>query len=127
MDVDKLNLMSPEQLNKLPKYAREEIDMLRRKLGEQVKENEILANTGVADENTGVSVETSYDTPEFNFPAGAGVEFFLKGKKDRTRGSKIRARIKDDGEGGVFLDINADGVLLFEPRASNSAYLWLKP
>lgn len=119
-------LLSPEQLNKLPKYARDEILNLRRELGEQKNLVATLSDTGVSTEEAAIAVSGSYGEPDMLYPAHTRTEFYLKGAGHKGRGNAIRALVMTDEFGEKYLSVNGNGGIVVEPRASNDIRVYLK-
>lgn len=120
------NLLTPEQLNKLPKYARDEILSLRRELKEQQDLVATISDTGVPVEEAALAVSVSFGEPDMYYPAHTRTEFYLKGGGHKGRGNAIRALVMVDESGEKYLSVNGDGGISLEPRASNDVRVYLK-
>jgi len=93
--------MNREQMARLPQYARQEIERLRRDLADARE------RLGVGPEGSNTFAEPYSDTPR---PLGTDttVQFTTRD------GTKFRVRVEGD-----TLDVNADSYVAIEPRASN--------
>ena len=117
--------MTPEQFQKLPKFAQAELSMLQEKSDRLEAEVAWLRDENrvkVASSNTVVAEGANSNTPLPNF---SNIEFFLKqqeGKDPRWR-SSITVRLRLDGSG---IEINATDTISIDPSAGNHVFIKLR-
>lgn len=100
---------TPEQIAKLPKWAQDELKRLERIASVAQSENAVLRKETPP---TGVSWQSMME-PESNLPECATVIFML------TKKWGVRCALRNDPKDEKYLDINGDGILSIQPRASN--------
>jgi len=110
------HLLSPEEqtakFDRLPAWARERLQRTSRDLAFAQSELDALRRGRYGPANSPVQVDP-YDDQPINLPPTASIEFRLSDTDNRKI---VRVRILKDG----MLDINANGALWLNPRASNS-------
>lgn len=118
-------MTTPEQLAKLPKYARDEIESLRRALAEAHKT--LAAYEGALDCDT---IADPYAEHRGRKPLPLGNGTMIEFKLGANRGESIRAHLIDRG-GGRRLEIQGDATdMLISPRGSNIIHVttrWATP
>lgn len=101
--------------NKLPKWARDELILLRSMVEAQAVELAIARKEAPPSEYTGKVIADGLGKDGFPLRDRATVTFHLPN-------GKVSVMLR---ENGTLLDLNSSGVMLIMPRAANSAYIQL--
>lgn len=121
-------MTTDDQFLRLPKHAQGTIMDLRRELREarsKIKDLEAeLTGDRTTDSRIFYSEGVSLDRRPL--PSRAYIDFRLHHPERPNRGWELRAMVRDDGDGDVYVDINGDSTITVTPMASNSIQLRLK-
>jgi len=104
-------------ISKLPKWARERIELLEMRLKEANEKIDNLGSTGVDPEGPSVHVGTRDNgmTPLIVMPHRTQVNYILS--KDKRR----RILVRSEADDAVY--VNADDMISIHPQASNSVFI----
>lgn len=116
--------MAEGRLEKLPKWAQEEIKKLRRELDDRDKTITSLTGKTPLDEAY-VMVGRNDSNNDMPFPRGTGVQFVLTPKGDKHRAEEVQVDVLTDRDGKRHLRILGDRPLSLRPTSSNGFELRL--
>jgi hypothetical protein len=110
--VKRVDPAAPENLAKLPRWARMEIERLTR------NEEYYIAKLKEGPEDSDTFADP-YSAAKRPLGRGTTIEFVL-GQDEFGLDLRIRARTETQHDGTVYLDVNGSDGLVVQPRASNS-------
>lgn len=109
-------MLDQDKLDKLPAYARNEINRLREEVGKLTAKNAWLESENrlkVEKSNTIVTEGLGHDTA---IPSHSNVEFHLKNLEGRRWKAAITVKVSRDGD---FVEIMGSDSISIKPESSN--------